>query len=168
MFASFGPVSVLARTVLRESRVPQESRGGVNLLAYFLSKNVVIAFDNLLHPLLFYASYTQFVYSNLSFVIFWMHLVVVGFATSGIGMTLSILLRSDTALLGSALLPLVSGVFLAGIDPRVLALKNGQLEFFSHFSFARCVACPSAACLDASKRERGVAAIHATSCTHAR
>lgn len=124
----------------------------MNVLAYFLSKNLVIAFDNLLHPLLFYAAYTQFVYSNLNFVIFWMHLVAVGWATNGIGMTLSMFLRSDTALLGSALLPLVSGVFISGIDPRVLALKHAQLEFLSHFSFARCVAYPSAACLYASER----------------
>lgn len=55
----------------------QETRGGVNPVAYFLSKNVVVAVDNLLHPLLFYAAYTQFVYSNLDFVTFWMHLVAV-------------------------------------------------------------------------------------------
>jgi hypothetical protein len=35
--------------------------------------------------------------------------------------------------------PLVFGVFLGGIDPRVLALKNPTLEFLSYLSFARCV-----------------------------
>ena len=170
----FSPVSVLAGNSLRERRVPQESRGGVNVLAYFLSKNAVIAFDNLLHPLLFYASYTQFVYSNLSFVIFYMHLVAVGFATNGIGMTLSMFLGSDTALLGSALLPLVSGVFLAGIDPRVLVLKNKQLEFLSNFSFARCVPlgrlllgfeAPVGECAAAAKLDGGPRATYARALT---
>mmetsp|Transcript_20834 Transcript_20834/g.39835 ORF Transcript_20834/g.39835 Transcript_20834/m.39835 type:complete len:609 (+) Transcript_20834:135-1961(+) len=99
-----------------------ERRMGVNMLSYFLGKCICIQIDVFMHPLLFLCTYYNFVYTNIDFATFWILLILTSWVSSGIGMILSEALSPEPALLGATVVPLILGVFLGGIDPRLADL----------------------------------------------
>lgn len=92
------------------------------MLSYFLGKCICIQIDVFMHPLLFLCTYYNFVYTNIDFATFWILLILTSWVSSGIGMILSEALSPEPALLGATIVPLILGVFLGGIDPRLADL----------------------------------------------
>lgn len=130
--------SVGALKMLGNERVLfwRERDSGCNIFAYFLGKNLVKLVDNIWRPGLFLAVYYNLVIPKTKFGDYWALLIVMCWATSGTGIMWSTMMRPTSALLAAVIWPLVTGVFLSGVNP-ALAEMDTFTKNLAVFSFTR-------------------------------
>ncbi|KAK3280069.1 hypothetical protein CYMTET_12076 [Cymbomonas tetramitiformis] len=124
--------------ILGEERVlfSRERASGVNTLCYFISKNCVSMLDVFWRPLVFLVVYYNLIMPRTTFGWYLYVLSFVVWACSGMGIFLSVLLKPTDALLTAVIFPLVTGVFLGGVNPKLADMSDGTWTL-SGCSFSR-------------------------------
>lgn len=113
--------------ILGEERVLfwRERASGVNTLCYFISKNCVSLLDVFWRPIVFLVVYYNLIMPRSTFFWYLYVLFFVVWACSGMGIFLSVLLKPTDALLTGVIFPLVMGVFLGGVNPKLADMSDG-------------------------------------------
>eukprot|EP00854_Cymbomonas_tetramitiformis_P005225 gene5225-6355_t len=103
----------------------REAASSVSSTAYFLSKNVIVCFDNAWHSLIFLCGYVNFIYTNLEFTRLWLHMFLICFTNTGVGLAFSVTFKNkENAMMAAVMWPLITGVFLGGVNPTLDSLES--------------------------------------------
>lgn len=101
----------------------REASAGMSTSAYFLAKNISHIFFILLSPLLYLAPFLTFVSARASFLSYYRVLVVLQFATTGLGYLVSIVVPGGLAQLAGVVVVLVFSMF-GGSRPTLVQIKS--------------------------------------------
>jgi hypothetical protein len=117
--------------------VARQRRAGVNILTYYLARNIADGVPNILiPPLVFCAVFYFFLELNQSFLMFYLIVMVTQFTCIGLGYFASLVAQPAPFLAGCVIV-LISIAF-SGVQPTLKDLNSTALiGFLSNFSFAR-------------------------------
>lgn len=101
----------------------REASAGMSTLAYFLAKNVTHFLFILLSPLLYLAPYMTFVSCRANIMSYYQVLVVIQFATTGLGYLVSTVVPGGLAQLAGVVVVLVFSMF-GGARPTLPQIQN--------------------------------------------
>ena len=101
----------------------REASAGMSTSAYFLAKNISHIFFILLSPLLYLAPFLTFVSARASFLAYYRVIVVLQFATTGLGYLVSIVVPGGLAQLAGVVVVLVFSMF-GGSRPTLVQIKS--------------------------------------------